>query len=105
MHALAVTSAKRLEVLPEIPTVGETVPGYEASQWYGIGAPKATPGPIVDLLNKEINAFLADPTMKTKLVGLGGTELPGSAAEFAKMIADETAKWSKVVQFANVKPR
>ena len=105
LHALAVTSTKRLEVLPEIPTVGETVPGYEASQWYGIGAPKATLGPVVELLNKEINAFLANPTMKSKLVGLGGTELPGSATEFVKMIADETAKWSKVVQFANVKPR
>jgi tripartite-type tricarboxylate transporter receptor subunit TctC len=104
LRGLAVTSARRLETLPDIPTVGETVPGYEASQWYGIGVPKATPAPIVDLLNKEINAFLADPRMKSKLVDLGGTELPGSPAEFAKMIADETEKWSKVVKFANVKP-
>ena len=104
LRGLAVTSARRLETLPDIPTVGETVPGYEASQWYGIGVPKATPAPIVDLLNKEINAFLADPKMKSKLVDLGGTELPGSPAEFAKMIADETEKWSKVVRFANVKP-
>ena len=104
LRGLAVTSARRLETLPDIPTVGETVPGYEASQWYGIGVPKATPAPIVDLLNKEINAFLADPKMKSKLVELGGTELPGSSAEFTKMIADETEKWSKVVRFANVKP-
>jgi len=104
LRALAVTSSKRLETLPEIPTVGETVPGYEASQWYGIGVPKATPAPIVGLLNKEINAFLADPKMKEKLVGLGGTELPGSPADFGKLIADETEKWSKVVKFANVKP-
>jgi tripartite-type tricarboxylate transporter receptor subunit TctC len=104
LRGLAVTSARRLETLPDIPTVGETVPGYEASQWYGIGVPKATPAPIVDLLNKEINAFLADPKMKSKLVDLGGTELPGSSAQFAKMIADETEKWSKVVKFANVKP-
>jgi tripartite-type tricarboxylate transporter receptor subunit TctC len=104
LRGLAVTSAKRLETLPDIPTVGETVPGYEASQWYGIGVPKATPASIVDLLNKEINAFLADPKMKSKLVDLGGTELPGTSAQFAKMITDETEKWSKVVTFANVKP-
>jgi tripartite-type tricarboxylate transporter receptor subunit TctC len=104
LRGLAVTSARRLETLPDVPTVGETVPGYEASQWYGIGVPKATPAPIVDLLNKEINAFLADPKMKSKLVELGGTELPGSPGQFAKMIADETEKWSKVVKFANVRP-
>ena len=104
LRALAVTSSRRLETLPDVPTVGETVPGYEASQWYGIGVPKATPAPVVDLLNKEINALLTDPKMKAKLVDLGGTELPGSPAEFTKMIADETEKWSKVVKFANVKP-
>lgn len=104
LRGLAVTSSKRLETLPDMPTVGETVPGYEASQWYGIGAPKATPAPIVDVLNTEINAFLADPKMKAKLVDLGGTELPGSAAKFTKMIADETEKWSRVVKFANLKP-
>ena len=104
LRGLAVTSPRRLETLPDIPTVGETVPGYEASQWYGIGVPKATPLPIVNLLNKEINAFLADPKIKAKLVDLGGTELPGSPAQFAKMIADETEKWRKVVVFANVKP-
>jgi tripartite-type tricarboxylate transporter receptor subunit TctC len=105
LRGLAVTSDKRLETLPDIPTVGETVRGYEASQWYGIGVPKATPAPIIELLNKEINAFLADPKMKARLVDLGGTELPGSAAAFTKMIADETDKWSKVVKFANAKPR
>jgi tripartite-type tricarboxylate transporter receptor subunit TctC len=104
LRGLAVTSARRLETLPDMPAVGETVAGYEASQWYGIGVPKATPAPIVDLLNKEINAFLADPKMKAKLVDLGGTELPGSPAQFTKLIADETDKWSKVVVFANVKP-
>ena len=104
LRGLAVTSSKRLETLPDMPTVGETVPGYEASQWYGIGAPKATPAPIVDVLNTEINAFLVDPKMKAKLVDLGGTELPGSAAEFTKMIADETEKWSRVVKFANLRP-
>ena len=104
LRGLAVTSSKRLETLPDMPTVGEAVPGYEASQWYGIGAPKGTPGAIVDVLNTEINAFLADPKMKAKLVDLGGTELPGSAAEFTKMIADETEKWSRVVKFANLKP-
>ncbi len=90
LRALAVTSPKRLEALPDVPTVGETVPGYEASQWYGIGVPKATPAPIVELLNKEINAFLADPKMKVKLVDLGGTELPGSPGDFTKLIVDET---------------
>jgi len=105
LHALAVTSEKRLEALPEIPTVGESIPGYEATQWYGIGGPKTTPAPIVELLNREINAALADPKMKAKLLDLGGTVLPGSAAEFAQLIADETEKWSKVVKFANAKPR
>jgi tripartite-type tricarboxylate transporter receptor subunit TctC len=103
LRGLAVTSSERLETLPDMPTVGETVPGYEASQWYGIGAPKATPASIVDVLNSEINAFLADPKMKAKLVDLGGTELPGSAAKFTKMIADETEKWRRVVKFANLK--
>jgi tripartite-type tricarboxylate transporter receptor subunit TctC len=104
LRALAVTSRARLETLPDTPTVGETLPGYEASQWYGIGAPKATPAPVVELLNKEINALLADPVMKKKLVELGGTVLPGSPAAFAKMIADETEKWAKVIKFANIKP-
>ena len=103
LRALAVTSPNRLETLPDVPTVAETVPGYEASQWYGIGVPKATPAAIVDLLNGEINAFLADPKMKVRLVDLGGTELPGSAGDFGRLIVDETEKWSRVVKFANVK--
>ena len=102
LRGLAVTSSERLSALPDIPTVGETVPGYEASQWYGIGVPKATPAPVVELLNKEINAFLGDPKMKSRLVDLGGTELPGSPADFRKLIADETEKWSKVVKFAKI---
>jgi tripartite-type tricarboxylate transporter receptor subunit TctC len=104
LRALAVTSDKRLEALPDIPTVGETIPGYEATQWYGIGVPKATPAPVVEVLNREINAALADPKMKAKLLDLGGTMLTGSAAEFGRLIVDETAKWSKVVKFAKVKP-
>lgn len=105
LRALAVTSEHRLTALPDIPTVAETIPGYEASQWYGIGVSRGTAAPIVDLLNKEIDAMLVDPKMKARLVDLGGTELPGSAADFTKMIAAETEKWNKVVKFANVKPR
>jgi tripartite-type tricarboxylate transporter receptor subunit TctC len=104
LRALAVTSDKRLEALPDIPTVGETIPGYEATQWYGIGVPKATPAPVIEVLNREINAALADPKMKAKLLDLGGTILSGSAAEFGRLIVDETAKWSKVVKFAKVRP-
>jgi tripartite-type tricarboxylate transporter receptor subunit TctC len=103
LRGLAVTSAKRLETLPDIPTVGESVPGYEATQWYGIGAPNGTPAPIIDLLNKEVNAALGDPKVKTRLVDLGGTELAGSAAEFAALIVEETEKWRKVVKFSNAK--
>jgi tripartite-type tricarboxylate transporter receptor subunit TctC len=104
LRALAVTSDKRLEALPDIPTVGETIPGYEATQWYGIGVPKATPAPVVEVLNRAINAALADPKMKAKLLDLGGTILSGSSAEFSRLIVDETEKWSKVVAFAKVKP-
>ena len=103
LRALAVTTATRSEVLPDIPTVSEFVPGYEASNWYGVGAPKNTPAEIVEKLNKEINAALADPEMKTRLVDLGGTVLPGSPAQFAKLIADETEKWAKVIKFAGLK--
>ena len=91
-------------MLPDVPTVGEFVPGYEASAWYGIGAPKATPTEIVDKLNKEINAALADPKMKARLADLGGTPLLGSPADFGKLIADETEKWGKVIRAANIKP-
>jgi tripartite-type tricarboxylate transporter receptor subunit TctC len=103
LRALAVTTATRSEVLPDVPTVGEFVPGYEASGWYGIGAPKATPAEIVDKLNKEINAALADANMKARLADLGGTVLPGSASDFGKHIAEETEKWAKVVKFAGIK--
>jgi tripartite-type tricarboxylate transporter receptor subunit TctC len=104
LQALAVTSAVRAPALPDLPTVGEFVPGLEASQWYGIVAPKDTPAAIVDTLNKEINAGLADPKMKARLAELGGMVLAGSPADFAKLIADETEKWAKVIKFAGIKP-
>jgi tripartite-type tricarboxylate transporter receptor subunit TctC len=104
LRALAVTTAMRSEALPDIPTVSEFVPGYEASTWYGVGVPKNTPAEIVDKLNKEINAVLADPKIKARLADLGGSPLPGSPANFAKLIADETEKWGKVIRTANIKP-
>src|SRR5262249_28275373 len=91
------------ELLPDIPTVGEFVPGYEASGWYGIGAPKNTPTEIVDKLNKEINVAFADPKMKSRLADLGGTVLAGSPAEFGKLIADDTEKWRKVIRVLHIK--
>ena len=103
LRALAVTTATRLDVLPDIPTLNEFVPGYEASAFWGIGAPKATPAEIVDKVNKEINAALADPKMKTRLVDFGGTMLSGSPADFGKLIADDTEKWRKVIRAANIK--
>jgi tripartite-type tricarboxylate transporter receptor subunit TctC len=104
LRALAVTTATRSDALPDVPTVGEYVQGYEASGWYGIGAPKNTPTKIVEKLNKEINAGLADLKTKARLVDLGGTVLPGSPAEFGKLIADDTEKWGKVIKFARIKP-
>jgi tripartite-type tricarboxylate transporter receptor subunit TctC len=104
VRALAITTATRLESVPEIPTVGDFVPGYEASGWQGVGAPKNTPTEIVDILNKEISAILADPKVKARLADLGGTVLALSPAEFGKFIADETEKWGKVVKFAGIKP-
>jgi tripartite-type tricarboxylate transporter receptor subunit TctC len=104
LHALAVTTASRAEMLPDLPTVGDFVPGYEASQWYGIGAPRRTPIEIIDKLNREINAALIDPRMKARFADIGGEPLPGSPAEFGKLIADETVKWAKVVKFAGLKP-
>ena len=98
------TTATRSEALPDIPTVGEFVPGYEASTWFGVGAPKNTPAEIIDKLNKEINAGLADPKIKARLADLGGTCLPVSPADFGKLIADETEKWGKVIRAANIKP-
>jgi len=104
LRALAVTTATRSEALPDVPTVSEFVPGYEASFWFGVGAPKATPAEIVEKLNKEINAGLADPKFKARLADLGGTVLAGSPADFGKIIADETDKWAKVIRTANIKP-
>jgi tripartite-type tricarboxylate transporter receptor subunit TctC len=103
LRALAVTTATRSDALPDLPTVGEFVQGYEASAWWGFGAPKNTPAEIVEKLNKEINAGLAAPKMKARLADLSGTVLPGSPAEFGKLIADETEKWGKVIRAANIK--
>src|SRR5262245_10445383 len=103
LRALAVASATRSETLPCIPTMGEFLPGFEASQWYGVGAPKNTPLQIIDKLNKEINAGLANPKFKAQLASLGGTVLAGSPADFGKLIADETEKWGRVIRAANIK--
>jgi tripartite-type tricarboxylate transporter receptor subunit TctC len=102
LRALAVTTLKRSDELPDVPTVAETVPGYEASAFFGFGVPKGTPKEIVDLLNKEINLALKDPAVLAKLKELGGTPIPGSPADFGKVVADETAKWEKVVRAANL---
>ena len=104
LRALAVTSATRQEVLPDIPTVGDFLPGYEATAWFGIGVPKNTPSGIVDKLNQEINAGLADTKVKARLVALGGLPMTMTPDEFRKFIASETEKWAKVVKFANIKP-
>ena len=97
------TTATRSEALPDVPSVGEFVAGYEASGWFGVGAPRATPVEIVDKLNKEINAGLADPKTKTHLADLGGVALPGSPVQFGKLIAEETEKWGNVVKFTGIK--
>jgi tripartite-type tricarboxylate transporter receptor subunit TctC len=104
LRALAVTTASRLETLPELPPVGDFVPGYEASTIAGVGVPRNTPAEIIGKLNNEVNAALADPKIKTRLGDLGGTVLPGSPADFGKLIAEETAKWGKVIRAANIKP-
>jgi tripartite-type tricarboxylate transporter receptor subunit TctC len=103
VRALAVTTAVRSEALPDIPTVAEFVPGYESSAWYGIGAPRNTAGEIVDKLNMEINASLADPKLKARFADLGGVTLAGSPADFGRLIAEETEKWAKVVKFSGAK--
>jgi tripartite-type tricarboxylate transporter receptor subunit TctC len=103
LRPLAVTTATRSAALPDLPVVGDFVAGYEASTWYGVGAPKSTPADVVDKLNKEINAGLADPKLKARLTDLGGMMLTGSAAEFAAFIAEETEKWAKVVKFSGAK--
>jgi tripartite-type tricarboxylate transporter receptor subunit TctC len=104
LRALAVTAATRWEGLPDIPTVNDFVSGYEASVVVGLGVPKNTPTEIVDKLNKEVNAALADPKLRARLADLGGTPLPGSSADFGKLIADETEKWGNVIRALNIKP-
>lgn len=103
LRALAVTTETRSPLLPDVPTVGETVKGYEASAWFGMGAPAKTPKPIIDKLNKEINAILAEPAMQAKIAELGGVPLLGTPADFGKIIVSETEKWEKVVKFAGAK--
>jgi tripartite-type tricarboxylate transporter receptor subunit TctC len=105
LRALAVTTVARSDALADIPALGEFLPGYEASSWHGIGVPRNTPGEIVGKLNTQINMALADSKMKTRLAGLGGMMLPGTPADFGKLIADETEKWAKVVRFAGIKPQ
>jgi tripartite-type tricarboxylate transporter receptor subunit TctC len=102
VRPLAVTSAMRLEVLPNLPTLAEFVPGFEANSWYGIAAPKNTPVEVIDRLNREVNAILTEPKAQAKLADLGGILLPGSPADFGKLIADDTERWGKVVKFANI---
>jgi len=103
LRALAVTAATRWETLPDLPTVGDFVPGYEASAWQGVGAPKNTPKEIIEKLNKEINAILADREIKRRLGDLGGVPMPMTPAEFGKFIVDETEKWGRAVKFAGAK--
>jgi tripartite-type tricarboxylate transporter receptor subunit TctC len=103
IRALAVTGATRSEALPGIPTVSESIPGYETDFWVGVGGPKGMPAEIIGMLNEEINAGLADPKFKSRLVDLGGTVLPGSPVEFGKVVADETEKWARVVRFSGAK--
>ena len=103
VRALAVTTAGRSELLPDVPPVGDFVPGYEASVWFGLGAPTGTPAEIIDKLNQETNAALADPKIKARMAESGGNALAGSPADFGKLIADETEKWGKVIRAANIK--
>jgi tripartite-type tricarboxylate transporter receptor subunit TctC len=103
LRALAVTTATRSDALPDIPTVGEFLAGYEASIWFGLGAPKATPAEIIDKLNREINAAIADAKIKARLAEFGGVPMPMMPAEFGKFIAEETEKWGKVIRAANIK--
>ena len=103
MRPLGVTGAKRVAALPDVPTIGETVPGYEVSIWYGIAAPKGTPPEIVGKLNQAVNTVLADPKLQARLAELGGEPMPMAPAEFGKLVADETEKWAKVIQTANIR--
>ena len=102
LRGLALTSERRSEALPALPTIGEFVPGYEMSSWYGVGAPKGTPAEVIEIINKETNADLADPKLKARLVDLGGMMMPGSPGDFGKFIADETEKWGKVIRAAGL---
>jgi len=104
LRALAVTTATRAEALPDVPTVGEFIPGFEAGDWLGVGAPRNTPAEIIDRLNKEITAGVADPKIKARFADLGGSPLALTPAEFGKLLADETQKWAKVIRAANIKP-
>jgi tripartite-type tricarboxylate transporter receptor subunit TctC len=104
LRALAVTAASRWKEMPDVPTLGELLEGYEASTWIGVGVPKNTSTDIIDTLNKEINAGIADPKISARIADLGGTVLAGSPADFGKLIADDTEKWGKVVKFAHIKP-
>ena len=104
LRALAVIGATRSQVLPDIPTVGEFLPGYEANGWGGVGAPKDTPAEIIDTLNREINAAIADPAIRSRITDLGSVPMPMTANDFAKFIAAETEKWAQVIRFANIKP-
>ena len=104
LRGLATTGAMRSEALPDLPTVGEFVPSYETSAWYGVGAPKGTPTEVIDRIHKEISAGLGDPKMKARFADLGGAPMPMTPTEFGKLIADETAKWAKVIRGANLKP-
>jgi tripartite-type tricarboxylate transporter receptor subunit TctC len=103
VRALAVTTATRSDALPDVPTVDEFVPGYEASAWFGVGAPKNTPTEIVDKLNKEVNAGLADPKIAARLADLGATAFTGSPAELDKIVVEQTEKWGRVIRAANIK--
>jgi tripartite-type tricarboxylate transporter receptor subunit TctC len=104
LRPLAVTTATRLEMLPEIPVLGDFVPGYEASAWLGFGVPTGTPAAIVDILNREVNAGLADVAIKKRFADLGAIVLPGTPVDFEKLIATDTEKWAKVIKFADIKP-
>jgi tripartite-type tricarboxylate transporter receptor subunit TctC len=104
LHALAVSSATRSKLLPDVPSLSECLPGFESMAWFGIGAPKRTPAEIIDRLNKEINSALAEPRIKARLADLGGTAIGGSAAEFGKRIANDTEKWAKVIHAGNIRP-
>jgi len=104
LRGLAVTSTEPSEVLPDLPTVAEFLPGYEASAWYGLAVPRSTPGEVIDRINKATNAILADPKAQARFAELGASLLPGSAADFGKLLVDETEKWGKVVRFAGAKP-